>query len=357
MLKAGFIGCGAIAKIKHLPAAIETGQIDCVAFYDVNEENSQSLLRLSQNPKARLYQSPDEIFKDPSIDMVYICVPNKFHSSLTIQALENKKHVVCEKPMARNYAEALKMHNAAIENQRILYIAYQNRFTDEVLYTRKLIEEGIFGNIYHANAYAVRSMGIPNWGSFGCQDIQGGGALIDIGTHSIDLILNLVGNYEPSYVCGMTYDNITKQGSGANRWGKWDKSKMNIEDSAFAMIVMKNNFSIHVNAAWAMYTADERMSSFSIYGDKAGIELRDGIQLTTEIGGAICNVNPRLVQPTNKMAINIKSESSSVREAKAYIQAIENSNVDNMNGSEALVVTKILDGIYESARISKPVIF
>ena len=357
MLKAGFVGCGAIARIKHLPAAIETGQIECVAFYDVNEENSQNLMKLSQNPNARLCHTPNEIFKDPSIDMVYICVPNKFHSSLTVQALENKKHVICEKPMARNYDEALRMHHAAQENRRVLYIAYQNRYSDESLYTKRLIEEGVLGNIYHAKAYSVRSMGIPTWGSFANEDITGGGALIDIGTHSIDLILHLAGNYEPVYVCGMAYDKITKQGSDANRWGKWDRTNMNIEDSVFAMIVMKNGFSIQVNVAWAMFTADERMSSFSIYGDKAGIEMTDGIQLITEIGGAICKVNPQLTQPINKMAINIKSESSSVREVKAYINAILNDDIEQMNGKEALMVTKIVDGIYQSSKTGIPVIF
>jgi predicted dehydrogenase len=355
MLRAGFVGCGSIARIKHFPAAIETGQIDCVAFYDILEENAMNLLKMSQNPNARVCASPDEIFKDSSIDMVYICVPNKFHSTLAINALENKKHVICEKPMACTYNEALQMHETAIRNKRVLYIAYQNRFSDEALYAKRIIDDGDLGEVYHANAYAVRSMGIPTWGVFTNQDLQGGGSLIDIGTHSIDLILHLVGNYEPLYVCGMTYDKITKQGSNANRWGKWNNSKINTEDSAFAMIVMKNKMTIHVSAAWAMYTSDERMSSFSLYGDKAGFEMSGGICIIKEFGGALCKINPQLNHPLSSMAPDRKVESSSFREAKAYLNAILNNEYACVNGKEALIVSKIIDGIYKSSKTSLPV--
>ena len=354
-IKAGFVGCGSIARIKHFPAAAETGLIECTAFYDVVEENARRMLDMTKNPKARIYTSPDEIFNDDDIDLVYICVPNKYHAPLTIRALDHRKHVVCEKPMACTYEEAMRMHQASIRNERVLYIAYQNRFTDEALYAKRLVEEGALGSIYHAKAYAVRGMGIPTWGSFTNKDIQGGGALIDVGTHSIDLVLYLSGNYEPSYVCGMTYDKIARRGSRANQWGDWDYSKIDTEDSAFAMIVMKNGMTITVDAAWAMYTSDERMSSFSLYGDCAGIEMRGGVCIINETGGAICKVSPRITQPKSLMSPSEGTESSAVREAEAYATAILQDDWKRVNGKEAMIVSKIIEGIYESAEKALPV--
>lgn len=354
-IRAGFIGCGSIARIKHFPAAMETGSIECAAFYDVVEDNAMRMLDMAKNTSARLYKSPDEMLSDDNIDFVYICVPNKYHAPLTVKALDHKKHVVCEKPMACTYEEALQMHRASIRNKRVLYIAYQNRFTDEALYARRLVEEGALGSIYHAKAYAVRGMGIPTWGSFTNKEIQGGGALIDVGTHSIDLVLHVSGNYEPAYVCGMTYDKIAKRGSDANQWGNWDYSKIDTEDSAFALIVMKNKMTIAVDAAWAMYTSDERMSSFSIYGDQAGFEMCGGVRLVHETGGAMCKVYPQIAQPKSLMAPNKGTESSAVREARAYAKAIIQDEWKRVNGKEALVVSKIIEGIYESAEKGIPV--
>ncbi|MGI6623767.1 MAG: Gfo/Idh/MocA family protein [Acetivibrionales bacterium] len=354
-LTAGFIGCGSIARIKHLPAAQKTGSIDCVAFYDLSEENARRMLEMANHPDARIYASPDEIFEDANIDLVYICVPNKYHAPLAIRALDHKKHVVCEKPMACSYQDALQMHQAAVRNRRVLYIAYQNRFNDEVIYAKRLADEGALGSIYHAKAHAVRTMGIPTWGVFTNKDVQGGGALIDIGTHSIDLVLYLTNNYEPLYVCGMTYDKIAKRGSCANQWGDWDPSRMDVEDSSFAMIVMKNKMTITVDVAWAMYTTDERMSSFSLYGDQAGIEMREGLCLIKEIGGSICRATPRIAPPNSLMAPNKEMESSAVREAKAYTKAMLLNQWDTENGRNAMIVSKIIEGIYMSAEKGEPV--
>lgn len=354
-LAAGFIGCGSIARIKHLPAALKTGSIDCVAFYDLVEENARRMLDMANNPNARIYGSPDEIFEDPAIDLVYICVPNKYHAPLAIRALDQKKHVVCEKPMACSYKEAMEMHQAAVRNRRVLYIAYQNRFNDEVIYAKRLVDEGVLGSVYHAKAHAVRTMGIPTWGTFTSKEVQGGGALIDVGTHSIDLVLYLTNNYEPLYVCGMTYDKIAKRGSRANQWGEWDYSKMDVEDSSFAMIVMKNKMTITVDVAWAMYTLDERMSSFSLYGDQAGIEMCKGMRLIKEVGGSICETIPRIVPPNSQMAPNKEMESSAVREAKAYVKAMLLNQWDIENGRNAMIVSKIIEGIYLSADRGEPV--
>jgi len=355
-LNAGFIGCGSIARIKHLPAALETGLIDCVAFYDLSEESAKRLKDMANNPNARICASPDEIFEDDTIDFVYICVPNKYHAPFTIKALDHKKHVVCEKPMAISYKDAMEMHQAAIRNKRVLYISYQNRFNDEVIYAKRLVDEGELGNIYHAKAYAVRAMGIPTWGDFTKKEVQGGGALIDIGTHSIDLVLYLANNYEPLYVCGMTYDRIAKRGSRANRWGEWDYSKMEVEDSCFAMIVMKDRMTITVDAAWAMYTTDERMSSFSLYGDRGGVEMRDGLCLVKEIGGSLCKVTPKIEHPVSLMAPNKDKESSIAREAKVYAEAILQNRWETENGKNAMIVSKIIECIYLSAEKGEPVI-
>ena len=227
-LRVGIIGCGGIANGKHMPAVKKIPEAEMVAFCDIVVERAEKDKEKYGTPDAKVYEDYKELLKDESIDVVHVCTPNRAHSFITVDALEAGKHVMCEKPMAINSAEAKKMIDAANRTGKTLTIGYQNRQTSEALFLKEEADRGTFGDIYFARAFAVRRRAVPTWGVFLNEYEQGGGPLIDIGTHALDLTLWMMDNYEPDYVLGSTYRKLADTANAANAWGSWDPKKFTV---------------------------------------------------------------------------------------------------------------------------------
>ncbi len=187
-VRIGIIGCGGIANGKHMPSLAKIPEVEMVAFCDLIEERAQKAAQEYGAPGARVFTDYRELLK-LDLDVVHVLTPNKQHSFITVDALEAGKHVMCEKPMAINSAEAKKMLDAARRTGKKLTIGYQSRFRQDSMYLKKLCEAGELGEIYYAKAQAVRRRAVPTWGVFLDAENQGGGPLIDIGTHALDLTL------------------------------------------------------------------------------------------------------------------------------------------------------------------------
>ena len=138
VLKIGIIGCGGIANGKHMPALKQVKGVEMVAFCDIVEERAVKAAKDYGTPDAKVYVDYKELLKDESIDVVHVCTPNREHSFITIDALEAGKHVYCEKPMAKNYAEAQKMVETSEKTGRVLNIGYQNRYRPDSLYLKEM---------------------------------------------------------------------------------------------------------------------------------------------------------------------------------------------------------------------------
>ncbi|OOM74214.1 putative oxidoreductase YcjS [Clostridium puniceum] len=189
-LKIGFIGCGGIAHGKHFPALSKlTNKVELVAFCDSIEERAAEAAKQYGVADAKVYTDYKELIKDERIDVIHVLTPNVSHSEITVAALEAEKHVMCEKPMAINSAEAQLMLDAAKRTGKKLTIGYQNRFRSDSLETKEACKNSELGDIYMAKAHAIRRRGVPTWGVFPDKSKQGGGPLIDIGTHALDLTL------------------------------------------------------------------------------------------------------------------------------------------------------------------------
>ena len=187
-----------------LSSAMATKGARLVAIADVDknilEKRGAEAAKKFGAEGARVYTDYRELLADPEVETVHVCTPNRSHSFITVDALDAGKHVICEKPMAINSVEAKKMLDAAKRNNRVLTIGYQSRQRDDSLYMKKEAEEGTFGDIYYANAIAIRRRAVPTWGVFLDEYEQGGGPLIDIGTHALDLTLWIMDNYKPKYL-------------------------------------------------------------------------------------------------------------------------------------------------------------
>ena len=160
-VRVGIIGCGGIANGKHLPGLKSVPEVEMVAFCDIIVERAEAACKQYGTADAKFYENYKDLLADESIDVVHVCTPNISHSFITVDALEAGKHVMCEKPMAINSAEALKMLEAAKRTGKKLSIGYQNRQRPDSLYLKDICDRGDLGEIYYAKAHAIRRRFVP----------------------------------------------------------------------------------------------------------------------------------------------------------------------------------------------------
>jgi predicted dehydrogenase len=349
----GMIGCGGIAMGKHLPSLAKIPEARITAFFDISWDRANEAKNKFGTPDARIYDNVFDLLQDPDVHVVHVCTPNDTHAEISIAALEHGKHVLCEKPMAKTAADARRMLETAERTGKKLSIAYQNRFRRDSLWLNEASRNGEFGEIYLAKAHAVRRRAVPTWGVFLDQEKQGGGPLIDIGTHALDLALWFMNNYEPRTVLGTSYRKLAEQGSGANEWGPWNPADFTVEDSAFAMITMKNGATIWLESSWALNTLDADEAKVTLHGTKAGADMKGGLRINGEEHGRLYTKEIQLGGTWDKTV----PDDSSEKEARAWIDAILHDREPVVTAKQALVVQQILEAVYESANKGEAVSF
>ena len=350
----GIIGCGIVAYIKHLPALKEIEEAEIVAVFDRNRTKAERVA-FEYGKNAAVYDDLDELLRDTRVDTVYVLTNTGMHSAITVKALLAGKHVFCEKPMAISVSEAEKMLEAAEKTGKKLTIGYQNRFLPEVSFLKGLCDEGYFGDIYHARCLAVRRRAIPVWGSSLSKSANGGGCLIDIGTHAIDLALYLMNNYEVDSVMGNTYQYLGKQPTKANANGLWKAEDFEVEDSAFAFIRMKNGATVSLDCSWALNTLEVFENKVMLCGSKAGADMFDGVRLNGEVNGNLTITKPDIYGQTASDIPKPDRYKQKTAESKAWIEAIINDTAPLVKAKEALTVSKVIEAIYTSARTGNSV--
>lgn len=356
-IKVGIIGCGGIANGKHMPALKSLDNVEIVAFCDVVRERAEAAKEKFGTPESAVYTDYQEMLKDESIVTVHVCTPNRSHSFITVDALHAGKHVICEKPMAINAAEAKKMLDAAKETGKILTIGYQNRYRQDSLYLKRACENGDLGDIYYARALALRRRAVPTWGVFLNEYEQGGGPLIDIGTHALDLTLWMMDNYKPKMVVGSVFKKLGDQKEAGNAWGDWDPEEYTVEDSAFGYIVMENGATISLESSWALNVLDCQEASTLLCGTKAGADMKDGLRFNG------VRYNKQYVEKPDMNGGGVAfydaagSGTPQEIEQRIFYSAVEKGTELVVKPEQAYVVTQILEAIYESAKTGKPVYF
>ena len=349
-VRIGIIGCGGIANGKHMPSLKKLPNVEMVAFCDLIEERAQNAKRDYGTPDAAVYTDYKKLLEDKTIDVVHVLTPNRAHSYITVDALNAGKHVMCEKPMAINSVEAKKMLDAAALSGKKLTIGYQSRQRNDSIFMKQEAEAGTFGDIYYAKATAIRRRAVPTWGVFLNEYEQGGGPLIDIGTHALDLTLWIMDNYKPKYCLGTTFHKLNNQTNTANAWGDWDPAKFTVEDSAFGMIVMENGATINLESAWALNTLDVREAVTSVCGTKAGGDMVDGVRINSVRNGRQCVTTANMHAGGVAFYDGAAGDNPETREARQWINAVVNDKNPTVLPEQAYTVTRILEGIYESAR-------
>ena len=353
----GIIGCGGIANGKHMPSLSKLKNAEMVYFCDIVRERAEKAAKQYGTPDAKVCEDYHELLADKSIDVVHVLTPNRSHSFITVDALEAGKHVMCEKPMAINSVEAKKMLDAASRTGKMLTIGYQSRFRADSQYLKSEIDSGALGDIYYAKATALRRRAVPTWGVFMNEYEQGGGPLIDIGTHSLDLTLWCMNNYKPKYCVGTTYRKLADKVPSGNIWGDWDPAQFKTEDSAFGFIVMENGATIVLESSWALNTLDVREATTSLCGTEGGADLMDGVRINGVRNGRQYVLKPDLSAGGVAFFEGDTSAAPADVEAAQWIRAVRGEGEPLVKPEQAYVVTRILEGIYESAKTGKPYYF
>ena len=355
-LKVGIIGCGGIAKGKHLPSLAKIEEVEIVAFCDIVLERAEEAKETYGAADSKVFEDYKAMLAEMDLDVVHVCTPNISHAEISIASLDAGNHVMCEKPMAKTSEEARAMIEAAKRSGKKLTIGYQGRFATESIYLHEVCGEGELGEIYSAKAHAIRRRAVPTWGVFLDEEAQGGGPLIDIGTHALDLTLWMMDNYKPKYVVGKTYHELSKTKNAANAWGPWDPEKFTVEDSAFGFVVMENGATVYLEASWALNSLDVKESKTTLFGTKGGADMNDGLTINGEDRGLL--YEKKIELETGGVAFYDGSGiSKEVLEAQSWVDAIINDTEPVVKPEQALVVTEILEAIYESSKTNAPVFF
>lgn len=354
-LRVGIVGCGGIANGKHMPAIKKNGNINIVAFCDLLEERAVKAKEEFGQADAKIFTDYQELIKE-DLDAVYVLTPNSSHAPITIAALEADKHVMCEKPMAKTYEEAKQMVATAKKTGKLLTIGYQNRYRTDSTYLKRACENEDLGEIYYAKAHAIRRRAVPTWGVFLDEEKQGGGPLIDIGTHALDLTLWMMDNYEPEMVVGSVFRKLADQTETGNAFGDWNPEEYTVEDSAFGFIKMKNGATINLESSWALNTLDVGEAQTTLCGTKAGADMKKGLRINKVQYGKQSVETPDLDSSGVAFFDGTTITEADVEQSVFY-NAVANGEPLVVTPEQAIVVTQILEAIYESDKTGKPVYF
>lgn len=355
-VKIGIVGCGGIANGKHLPAIQKNGNFEIIAFCDIDREKAEAAKNKYGAADARVYTDYMELVKEEELEAVYVLTPNKSHAAISVAAMKAGKHVMCEKPMAKSYEDAKLMLDTAKETEKLLTIGYQNRYRQDSKYLKRACDNGDLGEIYYARAHAVRRRAVPTWGVFLNEEEQGGGPLIDIGTHALDLTLWMMNNYEPEAVTGSVYRKLADQTEQGNAFGEWDPKEFTVEDSAFGFIKMKNGATIHLEASWALNTLEVDEAKTSLCGTKAGADMKEGLRINRVQYNKQCVEKPDLASGGVAFYEGVSEDAPDI-EQRVFYNAITKGEDLVVKPEQAIAVTRILEAIYESARTGKTVYF
>lgn len=335
--KVGIIGAGGIAGGKHLPGHRNVEGVSIIAVCDIDRQRAENFAK--QHDIKHVFTDYNDLVAMPELDAVSVCTPNNFHAPPTIAALNAGKHVICEKPIAGNANDGQAMVDAQKASGKVLQIGLQSRFGTEARTLRKLYEDGFFGDIYYARAMAMRRRGVPASPSFITKSIAGGGPLIDIGVHILDVLLWMIGTPKPIEAFGSIAQKFGHQADVINPWGKWTPAQFDVEDFAMGVIRFEGGLTVTLETAWASHIENTGTTFFM--GDRAGATYGPA-RIYTDKEGEMIDYEPELL-------------TGLPGEFESFHKAIREGLSSPVPPEEVLLIAKIFDALYESARIGRSV--
>ncbi len=343
-IKIAILGAGAIAP-SHCIGIKAHEAAELVAVADSNRGRAEALAAQFNIP--RIYDSVDEALSDNSIDAVSIALPTFLHAPTAAAALKAGKHVHSDKPFAMNQSEAMEVVAAAEAAGKLMTVGMNQRFTPEAQNIKACIERGELGEIYFAKAFWTRRSGIPSFGTwFGDKKRSGGGALLDIGVHELDLCLSLLDNFKPLAVSGFSYTKLGNRGLGEGGWGNSEKGEriFDVDDLSGALIRLEGGATVQLEAAWARHQEARDHHNVELFGTEGGATVHPARVFRFDDGGY------RIIEPVAK-----ELQYPHCNRFQNWIDAILGKAEVECKLEQSLAVQRIIDAIYESAASGREV--
>jgi len=347
-IKVGIIGLGAIGSIHADAYAANSNECEIAAVCDVMPERVEAVAK-KYNVAGRFTDYRKLLRSD--VQAVSVCVGNTLHRPVSIAALRAKKHVLLEKPMAMNAREASLILDASRNSRRVLQIAMVNRQHGDAKVVRRMIQDGVFGSIYHIRAVLIRRRGIPGMGGWFTNKAQsGGGPLIDIGVHWFDLAMHVSGLWNPTSVSAMTYNAFARDMRAYKYVSMWAgpprlDGVCNVEDYATGLVRFGKKATLSFEIAWAANQPDQ--SHLDILGEKAGVRLLDNapLRIFTETKTNVADLSPLVPDVGNRFHA----------QARTFLAACRGECPPFATAAEGVVNMKLIDAVYRSAKAGREV--
>ena len=326
----------------HASVASETQKADLVALCEADKARLAGSCK--QFHVERGYTDYRKMLREVQPTMAIVALPNALHKPVTMACIDAGSHVLCEKPMAMNVREAQQMADHAKAKRKKLMINFSFRFTPQAFALREIAESGSLGDIYYARTKWTRNRGIPRFGGwFGQKKLSGGGPLIDLGVHRIDLAMWLMGNPRPLTISGAAYDKL------ASALARKEKKKFDVEDLAVALVRFDNGATLSVEASWMMNSEKGEDMATYVYGTKAGVchrNLDEGYSFEALKFGD---------WDGTYAATRIKRCPHAPHSVAHFIDVVVDGVKPIVTPQHGIDVMKVLDGVYKSAKLGKEI--
>jgi predicted dehydrogenase len=330
VLKAALVGVGVAGQVSHIPAWKKLEGVELVTLVDRDQEKAQRVAQRFGIPNATT--AIDEVLEDPEIDMVDICTPNFLHAPLAIAALESGKHVLVERPIARNAAETEKMVKAADKADRLLVCALAHRFREDTKILKKFVDRGELGEVFYTKTGWLRQR--TDWRTEEWRQqkqVSGGGVLMDLGVQMLDLTLYILG--------GPKVESVS---ASAHRAGKAE-----VEDSLIALLRLENGCVVNLEVTWGLLM-EKDFAYVNLFG-QSGAALWNPLRIHKGMHGSLVNVTPAVDSPRNVYKQAIEAQIAQ------FADGVRKGGNAGASGAEMLAVMRLVDAIYRSAEQGKEV--
>lgn len=344
LLRVGVIGAGVGAA--HLKAYSQLPRVEIMALAGLDDDRVRRVADTYNVP--RTFREYQDLLAVPEIDAVSVCLPNILHAPVTIAALEQGKHVLVEKPLARNAQEGRAMIAAAEAQRRTLMVAFNHRYRGDVQWLKRYVDTGALGEIYYAKAHWMRRQGIPRLGSwFVSKEQAGGGPLIDLGVHVLDMAMYLMGEPRPLSVSGNTYAKFGPRGQKG--WGGRQTTghelPYEVEDLASAFIRLEGGATLLLEASWATHSSAGDDFGVTLYGTEGGAELmvrdyghENTLRLFADVDGVPVDSAPKTPEGKGHLAV-----------VENFVAAVLDGAPPIPGSAEGLRRAEVLEACYRSA--------
>lgn len=341
-MKVGVIGAGSISE-SHLQSYANNEQVEVYAICDLNEQRAQD--KAKSYHATKVYYNYKDLLADDTIEAVSICTWNNSHAEIAIAALDAGKHVLVEKPLCKTVEEALRVEQAVKRSGNVLQVGFVRRYATNTNIIKDFIDANKLGDIYYAKASCLRRLGNPG-GWFADKERSGGGPLIDLGVHVIDVCWYLMGKPKVKSVSGNTYSKLGNRSNVKNlsfyKAADYDPEKNTVEDLANAIIRFENGASLMVDVSFTLHAKKDTIS-VNLYGDQGGVELEPQLNLVREEHNTILNTVPQTDNASFDFTQAFQNEIdhfiASAHGEKETLSPVE----------DGVEMMKILCGIYESS--------